>query len=236
MVFKRILVINSDEFRKRRRLFEELSYIYKIRFSSEFDEDEVDGIISFNDFITKKYHRPAIFYFQEDESFAVKKEITFRNAKLDGLDYTNRKVYTDSIMLTNALRHFREDEIIAEQDNMVIWGRKTYNGVNHYYSVVAPKELMDFESLKHLFFCNEIISILPLLSFIREVIKTELIHPRHLRNGLPKDENPVIEKVVNSDILFNRGKSNPEQAGISSVTMDIISGGRLSPARYFEKI
>jgi hypothetical protein len=235
MVFKRILVINSDEFRKRRRLFESLSNTYKIRFSAEFNENEVDGIISFNDSVTKRYNKPAIFYFQEEESLVVKKSIVFKNAKLDGIDYSNRTLYTDSIILTNALRHFRDDEIIAEQDNIIIWGRKEFNGIKHYYSVITPKELMDYESLKHLFFCNDIISTLPLLVFIREIIKSGDRLPNIIGKKYLEDENPVLEKVVDSDILFSRTSSNPAQAGISSITMDIISGQRLSPVKYFDK-
>jgi hypothetical protein len=230
MVFKKILVLNISEYIKRKRLFEALSSAYKIRFSPDFAPDEADGIISFNEDIKKKYNKPALFYFYDAGAFMVKKNILFKNARLDGLNYTNKTIYCDTIEITHPLVNFKEDEIIAEQDKMVIWAKKVHSGVNHYYSVVAPKELMDYENLKHLFFCSDLISALPLIVFIREILKNKNQDNRQ-RNIDP--DTPVLEKYINDSIP---GNENVTYHGgvIASVTAELVSGERLRPARYFD--
>jgi hypothetical protein len=233
MVFKKILVINVYEFIKRKHLFETLSAAYKIRFSPDYSVDEADGIIAFNDDIRNKYNKPTLFYYQEGEPYIVKKNIKFKNAKLDGINYSNKTIYTDSIVINNALANFKEDEIIAEQEGMVIWAKKEYEGVNHYYSVISPRELSDHENLKHLFFSGDIISTLPLIVFIREIIKKKGNLQEEQVNKPAAANIPLLERIVDNDILFSAKGENFYHTGASSVTMDLISEQKLNPPRYF---
>ena len=222
----KIKVHGYDNYKNYLPLFSTLSKVFFCEFSDKFEDKDVIGHIIFtdNEIIDVPQQSALIFsnnYVKEKSLMAI---IRLNSLCFSEVKINDESFLTKSLELKKTVNIDPRYRIIASQGDQAIWYIDEQKLFKHYYSLIPPCNPENHQSLKDNFNSEDFIRILPIITFLRELSKSDsLIYPSPKASIIIDDPNLHRSKYgyIDYEQLITDAKTNGYHINLATIPLDL---------------